>query len=159
MKYDIFRSELGAILVAAENEEIRYINLQQGKGALNIPEDWEEDNGSGIIKQAINQLEEYLTGKRKEFDLKLNPAGTEFQKKVWKALLKIPYGKTASYKEIAKKIGNQKAVRAVGAANGKNPIQIIIPCHRVIGSNGDMIGYAGGLEAKEALLNIERITL
>lgn len=157
MKYDIFESELGTILIAADEDELKYVSLQQGKGILAISPDWIKDTGCDIIKQAIKQLNEYFSGMRKTFDLKLNPAGTKFQRKVWAALLEIPYGKTVSYKEIAKKVGNQNAVRAVGTANGKNPIQIIIPCHRVIGINGDLIGYSGGIETKEALLNLEGV--
>ncbi|WP_310938288.1 methylated-DNA--[protein]-cysteine S-methyltransferase [Clostridium sp. SHJSY1] len=110
-----------------------------------------------LLKQAIKELNEYFDGKRKYFNLPLNPHGTEFQKKVWNALMEIPFGETRSYKEIAKAIGNEKASRAVGMANNKNPIMIIIPCHRVIGSNGKLIGYAGGIDVKDKLLNIEKI--
>lgn len=110
---------------------------------------------TNLLKKANNQLKEYFWGKRKKFDLYLQPQGTEFQKKVWKALQEIPYGETRSYKEIAINIGNEKACRAVGMANNKNPIPIFIPCHRVIGSNGNLIGYAGGLDIKETLLRIE----
>lgn len=109
-----------------------------------------------LLKKANQQLQEYLDGKRKKFDLPLAPQGTEFQKKVWKALLEIPYGKICSYKEIATKIGNEKASRAVGMANNKNPILIFIPCHRVIGANGELVGYAGGLDMKKRLLKIEK---
>jgi len=108
-----------------------------------------------LIKKTAAQLEEYFAGKRKAFDLPLNPQGTEFQKKVWKALQEIPYGKTVSYKDIAEKIGSPKASRAVGGANNKNPISIIIPCHRVIGANGALVGYAGGLDMKRELLELE----
>jgi methylated-DNA-[protein]-cysteine S-methyltransferase len=109
-----------------------------------------------LLKKASEQIQEYLNGKRKEFDLPLAPQGTEFQQRVWKALQDIPHGKTNSYKDIAIIIGNIKASRAVGMANNKNPIPILIPCHRVIGANGKLVGYAGGLELKEKLLKIER---
>ncbi|WP_123052926.1 methylated-DNA--[protein]-cysteine S-methyltransferase [Clostridium sp. JN-1] len=109
-----------------------------------------------LIKKAILELNEYFTKKRKIFDLPLAPEGTEFQKKVWSELCKIPYGTTCSYKDIARAIGNEKACRAVGMANNKNPIAIFIPCHRVIGSNGKLVGYAGGLDTKKKLLNIEK---
>ncbi len=109
-----------------------------------------------IVKDTINQLDEYFTCKRKSFDLPLCPNGTEFQKRVWNALLKIPYGEVRSYKDIAIAIGNPNASRAVGHANNQNPIAIIIPCHRVIGSNGDLIGYGGGLDKKRILLNLEK---
>ena len=108
-----------------------------------------------LIKKAYEELCEYLEGKRKEFDLPLELNGTEFQKKVWNALREIPYGKTCSYKEIAEKIGNPKACRAVGLANNRNPISIIVPCHRVIGANGKLVGYGGGLNIKEKLLELE----
>ena len=105
---------------------------------------------------AAMQLEEYFAGKRKKFDMPLNPQGTDFQLSVWKALQEIPYGETRSYKQVAEMIGNPKACRAVGLANNKNPIWVIIPCHRVIGSNGNLTGYGGGLKMKQKLLEIER---
>lgn len=108
-----------------------------------------------ILEKAVIQIKEYLAGTRQIFDLPLDPQGTVFQKKVWQALQKIPYGNTVSYKEIAQAIDNPKASRAVGNANNKNPIPIIIPCHRVIGANGSLVGYAGGLHFKEFLLNHE----
>nr|WP_253201780.1 methylated-DNA--[protein]-cysteine S-methyltransferase [Clostridium sp. DSM 17811] len=113
-------------------------------------------NETVLLKRANMQLQEYFCGKRKIFDLPLAPSGTEFQQKVWNSLLEIPYGKTKSYKDIAKNVGNIKAARAVGMANNKNPIFIIIPCHRVIGANGKLVGYAGGLSVKEKLLAIEK---
>lgn len=112
-----------------------------------------------LIKEAKEQLEEYFNGERKEFHLPLEPKGTEFQKQVWRALRKISYGTTKTYKEIAVEVGNEKACRAVGMANNKNPIPIIIPCHRVIGSNNKLVGYAGGLELKEKLLSLEKTTV
>lgn len=111
-----------------------------------------------LIKQAAEQLMEYLEGSRKTFDLPLNPQGTEFQKSVWNVLCNIPYGETRSYKQVAVAIGNPKACRAVGLANNKNPIMIFIPCHRVVGLNGSLVGYAGGLDLKEKLLSIEKGT-
>ena len=109
-----------------------------------------------ILHQAVAQLKEYFEGTRFAFDVPLHPMGTAFQQKVWQALSAIPYGQTVSYKAIAIAVKNPKAVRAVGAANGKNPIPIIIPCHRVIGANGDLVGYSSGLWRKEWLLNHER---
>jgi methylated-DNA-[protein]-cysteine S-methyltransferase len=108
-----------------------------------------------ILMRTAQQLREYFAGRRNRFDLDLDFAGTEFQKKVWAALLTIPFGETRSYSEIARQIGNPSAVRAVGAANGKNPISIVAPCHRVIGASGKLTGFAGGLEAKEQLLTLE----
>lgn len=109
-----------------------------------------------LIKKCYKQIEEYFNGKRKEFNLPLYIEGTDFQKKVWNTLLEIPYGQTRSYQDIAVMINNEKAVRAVGNANNKNKIPIIIPCHRVIGKNGHLVGYAGGLEVKEKLLGLEK---
>lgn len=109
-----------------------------------------------LLKRAGNQLMEYFQGKRTEFTLPLAPRGTEFQKKVWKALCTIPYGQTRSYGQIAAQVGNPKACRAVGGANNKNPIWILIPCHRVIGANGSLVGFGGGLYAKEYMLKLEK---
>lgn len=105
-----------------------------------------------ILLETERQLEEYFAGTRNEFNLPLEPAGTEFQKKVWRALREIPFGQTRSYLDLAKSIGSAKAVRAVGAANGKNPLSIVVPCHRVVGANGTLTGFAGGLEVKAKLL-------
>jgi methylated-DNA-[protein]-cysteine S-methyltransferase len=111
------------------------------------------------LKECIYQLDEYFKGIRKEFGVKINPKGTSFQQKVWDKLLTVPFGKTASYLEISKMIGDAKATRAVGNANGSNPISIIVPCHRVIGVNGKLVGYGGGIKRKEWLLDHERNTL
>lgn len=116
-----------------------------------------EDPQHPVLLEAERQLTDYFAGKRKSFSLKLDFAGTEFQKRVWEALLTIPFGETRSYAQIAQQIGNPKAVRAVGAANGKNPISIVAPCHRVIGSSGKLTGFAGGLEAKALLLSLESV--
>ncbi|MEM0954463.1 MAG: methylated-DNA--[protein]-cysteine S-methyltransferase [Pseudomonadota bacterium] len=108
-----------------------------------------------LLTEIASQLQQYLSGARKRFSLPLAPAGTTFQKEVWDALLAIPYGESRSYMEIARAIGRPRAVRAVGAANGRNPLPLVIPCHRVIGSNGKLTGYAGGLDTKTALLALE----
>lgn len=107
------------------------------------------------LKEAVLQLQEYFNGKRTEFSFKINPAGTDFQQKVWQELLNIPYGKTCSYLDLSKKLGDVKAIRAVASANGKNPLWIVVPCHRVIGSDGSLTGYAGGLWRKKWLLEHE----
>jgi len=109
-----------------------------------------------LIKMAASQLSEYLAGARQEFELPLEPVGTAFQQRVWKALKDIPYGETRSYKEIAQSIDHAKAARAVGMANNKNPLMILVPCHRVIGANGKLVGYAGGLDVKSTLLGMEK---
>jgi methylated-DNA-[protein]-cysteine S-methyltransferase len=111
---------------------------------------------TGLIIEAHDQLSEYLTGKRREFSVPIAPAGTQFQRSVWEGLCEIPYGQTRSYGEIAKRIGSPNASRAVGMANNRNPISIIIPCHRVIGANGKLVGYLGGLDIKKKLLDLER---
>ena len=122
----------------------------------NLEKEVEIKEETWLMKKAIKEIKEYLDGKRNSFDLPLAPEGTEFQKKGWNVLKEIPYGETRSYGEIAKIIGNEKASRAVGMANNRNPIMIMIPCHRVIGANGKLVGYAGGLDVKEKLLNMEK---
>ena len=117
------------------------------------------EHETALIKEANRQLSEYLKRERQMFDLPLNPRGTDFQKRVWRALCDIPYGETRSYKQIAEAIGNPKAVRAVGMANNRNPITIVVPCHRVIGADGKLVGYGGGLEMKEFLLRLESCSL
>lgn len=146
-----YDTKIGKIAIIDNGVEITHIEIAEEKYSndFNVYE-------SDIIKNAANQLYEYLDGSRTSFELSLNPYGTEFQRKVWKALCEIPYGETRSYKQVAETIGNSKASRAVGMANNKNPIMIIIPCHRVVGSNGSLVGYAGGLDIKEKLLNIEK---
>lgn len=115
-----------------------------------------EDRQHPMLLRVKKQLEEYFAGQRQQFDLPLDFQGTDFQQQVWQALLSIPYGEKRSYKDIAVQIGNEKAVRAVGAANGRNPISIIAPCHRVIGSSGALVGFAGGLDKKQILLSLEQ---
>ncbi|UUM27563.1 methylated-DNA--[protein]-cysteine S-methyltransferase [Acinetobacter colistiniresistens] len=115
-----------------------------------------EDRQHPMLHKVKQQLEQYFAGQRQQFDLPLDFQGTAFQQQVWQALLTIPYGETRSYKEIAVQLGNEKAVRAVGAANGKNPISIIAPCHRVIGASGALVGFAGGLDKKQILLSLEQ---
>lgn len=138
-------SDKGLIAILWENDDPDRVQL----GHL------EEDENHPVLLETERQLKDYFTGKLEKFSLQLDFTGTAFQKKVWAALLTIPFGETRSYAEIAKQIGHPKAVRAVGAANGKNPISIVAPCHRVIGSNGKLTGFAGGLDAKAALLGIE----
>ena len=152
MKYIFFYdTKIGTICLAQEDE---YITNLYFKDEWDLEES--EVRETPLIKEAKKQLDEYLVGNRKEFDLPLKAKGTEFQQEVWKALQEIPYGETRYYGEIAEKIGNPKASRAVGLANNRNPISIFIPCHRVIGKNGKLVGYGGGLDIKEHLLNLER---
>ncbi|MBK0369674.1 methylated-DNA--[protein]-cysteine S-methyltransferase [Flavobacterium agrisoli] len=111
-----------------------------------------------VLQDAVSQLNDYFEGKRTDFDFKINPKGTDFQQKVWQALLEIPFGKTCSYLDLSKKLGDVKAIRAVASANGKNPLWIVVPCHRVIGTDGSLTGYAGGLWRKKWLLEYENPT-
>ena len=142
-----YQMDFGKITIAEETGVITHLTNGEVEEGLEIE--------TPLIKKAYNQLIEFLEGKRKVFDLPLEPKGTEFQKQVWQALQTIPYGETRSYKEIAVQIGNPKASRAIGMANNKNPIFIVIPCHRVIGANGKLVGYGGGLALKERLLKLE----
>lgn len=143
-----YNSIIGDIFISADENFLLSVKF--------VNHNFIENKENKIIRQTKKQLDEYFRGKRKKFELPLNPKGTEFQKKVWLQLMNIPYGKTATYKDIATLIGNTNASRAVGNANNKNPIAIIIPCHRVIGSNNKLTGYAGGLDKKEKLLNLEK---
>ena len=151
--YAELNSPLGKLTLESDGKALTRIRLPE--------EEWEADpqinrvRKPDLFKDAAAQLGAYFRGEAKNFDLPLNPPGTPFQKKVWDLLREIPSGTTITYGELAVRAGNPKASRAVGAANGKNPIPIIIPCHRVIGSNGKLTGYAGGLEAKKRLLEIE----
>ena len=138
-------SEKGLVAILWENDDPKRVRLSPLK----------EDNNHPVLLAAEKQLKEYFAGKLQAFSLQLDFGGTEFQKKVWNALLTIPFGETRSYGQIAQQIGSPKAVRAVGAANGKNPLSIIAPCHRVIGANGKLTGFAGGLKVKAQLLGIE----
>ena len=156
MFYKIYDFEIGELAICEENGKIVLVNVVKTK------EDIEEiaknsiQKETSLIKNTKQQLDEYFAGKRKKFNIPIKLDGTDFQIKVWKELLKIPYGETCSYLDIAKRIGNPKASRAVGMANNKNKIIIIVPCHRVIGSNKKLVGYACGLEVKEKLLELER---
>lgn len=150
MNYDTFETEFGTLFIKEDGSAITNITLNE-----NILTKDDIHYESTLIKQVKQQLDEYFQGKRNTFDLPLNPSGTTFQKKVWNALCNIPYGETRSYQEIAIAIDCPKGCRAVGLANNKNPIVILIPCHRVIGKNGSLVGYALGLEMKQHLLDLE----
>ncbi len=146
----IIDTPIGVLAIAEENEKITNLFLDAEKLPAEI-----KIEETALLVRAKTQLEEYFLGKRKKFDLPINPKGTDFQQKVWKNLVKIPYGKTWTYKELAEESGNVKACRAVGGANNKNPIAIFVPCHRVIGADGKLVGYAGGLSVKQKLLELE----
>lgn len=154
MNYSYLESPVGPLLIAGDAHAIHFINFPKGGRGVKPQAGWTE-SARGPVSDALRQLREYFAGKRIEFDLPLAPEGTDFQRNVWRRLQEIPYGETISYGELAKRIGNPKASRAVGAANGQNPIPIVIPCHRVIGANGKLTGFGGGLPTKEALLALE----
>jgi methylated-DNA-[protein]-cysteine S-methyltransferase len=154
MVYDYFECRLtGRLLLAADEKGLRHLEFCSKDRPSIVKDGWRQD--AEALQPAKEQLAAYFDGRLKRFDLALAPAGTPFQKKVWAALCEIPYGRLVSYLQIARRVGNSKAVRAVGGANGKNPIAIIIPCHRVIGSNGRLTGYGGGLEIKQRLIELE----
>lgn len=148
-----YETILGSVTFVEENGALVVITTQHYQAEESICLETE------LIKEAYRQLTEYLSGKRKEFNLPLLLKGTSFQKQVWEELMNIPFGETRSYKQIAEAIGNPKAVRAVGMANNKNPLLIVVPCHRVIGANGKLVGYAVGLDKKEFLLKLEKSLL
>lgn len=148
-------SKIGALYLVTSAEALHGIYWRQQAVPLVKSLD-SSGKAIKILKETIRQLSEYFEGRRTEFDLPLAVKGTEFQERVWRELRKIPYGKTLSYSDIAKKIRKDKAVRAVGTANGRNPISIIVPCHRVIAADGTLGGYAGGLEIKTKLLELEK---
>lgn len=153
MEFRFVPSPIGNLLLAGRRETLQIIGFPEGKGRIYPEEHWEQlDTG---FTEAEDQLNEYFEGRRQTFDLKLQPSGTKFQLEVLAALQEIPFGETRSYLDIARLIGRPKAVRAVGAANGRNPLPIVIPCHRVIGTNGSLTGFGGGLAAKEYLLQLE----
>lgn len=151
--YSIVDTPVGELLLTGNGECLTGLNFQDGSHPIELQENWMKDDAP--FSEVIRQLEAYFAGKLEQFELPLSPEGTDFQLTVWEALRSIPYGETISYGELAERIENPKAVRAVGGANGKNPIAIIIPCHRVIGSDGTLTGFGGGLPIKEALLTLE----
>ena len=145
--HTIIASPLGGILLTADDRGLTGINFQDAKGAKKPLRGSVESTQP--FKDAVEQINAYFRGERRDFDLPLSPAGTAFQRRVWNALCKIPYGRTISYGELAKRLGNPTASRAVGAANGRNPLPIVVPCHRVIGSDGKLTGYYGGTHLKQ----------
>jgi len=154
MRFTTIDSPVGPLRLVADDAGLRRLEFRQGREFASVPEEWTED--ARALAPAARQLKDYFEGRLKVFDLDLAPEGTEFQRRVWERLLEIPYGETISYGTLARRVGNANASRAVGLANGRNPIAIIIPCHRVIGSNGTLTGYGGGLPTKQKLLEMER---
>lgn len=158
MNYTIMESPVGPLSIAGDDSGLRFILFHGGKHATEPQPDWQESN-RGVVAEAVRQLKSYFARKLTRFDLPLFPEGSQFQLTVWHELERIPYGEVISYGELARRINKPHASRAVGAANGSNPIPIVIPCHRVIGSNGKLTGYGGGLPIKEKLLALERARL
>lgn len=156
MIYSYMASPVGRLLLAGDSAKgaLRLIGFSTGSMAHGPDPAW--DHAPDGFAAARGQLQEYFAGQRQDFDLVLEPQGTEFQQAVWQQLREIPFGETCSYLDIAKRLGKPKAVRAVGSANGRNPLPIVVPCHRVIGSNGSLTGFGGGLENKQILLELER---
>ena len=154
MNYTLMDSPLGPILLAGDDEGLKLINIQEGAAPVALQPEWQQDEGE--FSDAIKQFGAYFAGELKAFDLKLKPEGTPFYRQVWQELTQIAYGETISYGELAARVGKPKAARAVGAANGRNPLPIVIPCHRVIGADGSLTGYGGGLRFKVALLELEK---
>lgn len=151
METTYIKTPLGIAKIIGDENGVSLISMSdEGKISASIPV---------VLQEAVSQLNQYFEGKRIDFNFRLNPSGTEFQHKVWEGLLEIPFGKTMSYLELSKKLGDVKAIRAVASANGKNPLWIVVPCHRVIGSDGSLTGYAGGLWRKKWLLEHENPTM
>lgn len=153
MNYTKIESPLGPLLLAANDQGLRFVSFAARRRAIVPQPDWTQNETP--FRETIRQLQAYFRGKLKEFDLPLAMEGSAFQLRVWQRLRAIPFGKTISYGELAERIGQPKAARAVGLANGSNPIPIVVPCHRVIGSDGNLTGYGGGLSIKEKLLSFE----
>lgn len=153
--YDTFKSPLGKILIAARGKKIIGLWFEGQKYEAHPDEDWTRKPDDPVLIDAIQQVKEYFSGKRSDFKMLLDLGGTEFQQTVWQELQKIPSGSTITYGELANRIGKPAAVRAAAAAVGKNPASVVVPCHRVLGANGSLTGYAGGLDRKEHLLKLE----
>ena len=147
-------SPVGPLFVAADEDGMRAIEFCRNRHPVKRQDDWREGDNA-LLRRARRQLDEYFAGARRTFDLPLSPAGTEFQRGVWTTLATIPYGETISYAQLATRVGRPSAMRAVGAANGRNPLPIVLPCHRVIGADGALTGFGGGLPTKEFLLRLE----
>lgn len=152
--YEIYTTDFGQVGIAASDAGLAALSFHSEARPLRLRDGWQR-GASTLTDSAARQLQEYFAGGRRAFDLPLAPPGTEFQHRVWDALCRIPYGETRSYREQAEALGNLKAIRAVARANGANPIAVVVPCHRVIGSDGSLTGYAGGLDRKARLLTLE----
>jgi methylated-DNA-[protein]-cysteine S-methyltransferase len=153
--YDYFTSPQGRMLLVADEGALASVSFVGQKHAPRVEADWKREPRNALLLQAKRELAEYFAGKRKRFSVKLAPRGTPFQRSVWKAISGVGFGRTIAYAELARRAGRPGSARAAGAATGRNPIGIIVPCHRIVGSNGSLTGYAGGLAKKRALLRLE----
>ena len=154
-RYDRFDSPLGPVIAIAGDEGLLHVDFVGAKYERAIAPDWIHDPGAPAIAACREQLREYFAGTRTGFDLPLAPRGSEFQHRVWREIARVPYGETISYAELAKRAGAPGQARAAGAATGRNPLGVVVPCHRIVGSDGSLTGYAGGLERKRGLLELE----
>ena len=153
--YDYYDSPHGRMLLVADDKALTSVSFIGQKYAPRVQGDWQRDARHAPIRQAKRELAEYFGGRRKRFSVRLAPKGTPFQRAVWKAIASVAFGKTIAYAELARRAGRPRSARAAGAATGRNPIGVIVPCHRIVGSNGSLTGYAGGLAKKRALLALE----
>ena len=158
IRYTRIRTPLGTLLATAEGDTLTGLYFEGGRHAPEASNEWTEDPSSPPLAACAKQVADYLEGKRTDFRLPLAPTGTTFQQRVWKEIARIPYGKTITYAELAKRAGSPGSARAAGAATGRNPLSIIVPCHRVVGTSGSLTGYAGGLDRKARLLRLEGIS-
>jgi methylated-DNA-[protein]-cysteine S-methyltransferase len=157
IRYTRFESPLGRVMAVADDEGITHVDFIDAKYARRIEPDWIEDPLAPALSDCVRQLGEYYEGKRKTFELPLAPRGTAFQRRVWDEIARVPYGETITYGELARRAGAPGHARAAGAATGRNPVGVVIPCHRIVGADGSLTGYAGGLERKRELLEIEGV--
>ena len=153
--FDRMESPYGGMLLTASERGLTGVYFDRQKYYPRVGAEWELGRTHAVLKAARKQLKEYFSGKRRDFDLPLDPAGTPFQRSVWRQIAKVRFGKTVSYGELARRTGRPGSARAAGAATGRNPIGIVVPCHRIVGANGSLTGYAGGLDRKRALLELE----
>ena len=153
LQYTTLESPIGELLLLGDGEDLHGLYMQEGRRPVSVSSSWERSDPA--FADVGEQLEQYFAGERTSFDVGLSMRGAEFERRVWRALREIPYGETVSYGEIARRVGSPQAARAVGLANGRNPIAVIVPCHRVIGADGGLTGYGGGLERKRLLLELE----
>ena len=155
IRYTRFESPLGPVVAVASDAGLMHVDFVGAKYERPIGRDWVEDASAPALRACREQLGEYFAGRRKDFDLPLAAAGSDFQKRVWQEIARVPYGQTITYGELAKRAGAPGQARAAGAATGRNPLGIVVPCHRIMGADGGLTGYAGGLERKRGLLELE----